>query len=174
MIEHHGQQPEALTRPRPARPAASALPYLRPGATCWPIDLEHCTTPAPSSPRVRLARSRGRRPGPTASDRAPQPATRHSDHATASPIGCQCTASPSTGRHLPADSHRALPDAGAAADLGQLKHLACIGLALVLQSSATRRQGVHERGTKCPKVSQPKRPVSQSLGTAQTQQWQGL
>ncbi|QLH49060.1 MAG: hypothetical protein HWD57_04170 [Candidatus Accumulibacter cognatus] len=41
------------------------------------------------------------------------PAARHLDHATASPTGCQCAASPSIRRHLLADRPRALHYAGA-------------------------------------------------------------
>jgi hypothetical protein len=56
------------------------------------IATRHCSTLALSSPRGRLHRSRGQRPGRTAGDRA----LRHPDQATARPIGSRCAASPST------------------------------------------------------------------------------
>jgi hypothetical protein len=88
-----------------------ALPVLESRSTWHPLPViatENRPTLAPSSPRGRLHhRSRRRKPGRTARDRAPPdtghasgncclPGTRHPDQATVSPIGRQCAASPST------------------------------------------------------------------------------
>ena len=115
-------RPDFRRRWRQATPAGNPTPdqaTARPiGRRCaalpstWhhlpAIATEHCPTLAPSSPRGRLHRSRGRRPRRTARVRAPRPATRGPDQATARPIGRRCGAPPSTWHRLPviATEHR--------------------------------------------------------------------
>ncbi|MEF8714481.1 MAG: hypothetical protein V5B39_13120, partial [Accumulibacter sp.] len=129
VTEHHGQQPDTLTRPQQARPAASALSRLRPSTACQPIATEHCTTlallPATRDPDQATASPIGRQCAASSSawHRLPAIATKHcttlalltatrdpDQQTTASPIGRQCAASSSTWHHLPADRHRAPPD----------------------------------------------------------------
>jgi hypothetical protein len=87
VIEHRHSTGHATARPIGCRCAVSPSPW----PACRRLPFRCCSTLAPSSLRGRLQRSRERRPGSTAGDRAPQ----DPDQATARPIGCRCAVWPS-------------------------------------------------------------------------------
>jgi hypothetical protein len=78
---------QATARPIGCRCAVSPSPW----PACRRLPSRHRSTLAPLSLRGRFHRSRERRPGSTAGDRAP----RDPDQATARPIGCRCAVWPS-------------------------------------------------------------------------------
>ena len=153
---------------------------------------------APSSPRDRLHRSRGRRPGRTAdelhalnpsnaslptikarlpaplaaSDACRQPDTRPGDgKPDRLPVRCLAF---DLAPLLPVIATKNRPTLAPLPTWDNRGTWPASSWPSCSLPAPTRPPGAQELGTKCPRVSQPKRPVSQAPGTDQTQQRQGF